>query len=308
MYQTRSAILFIIYNRPDLGLQVFEQIRKVKPPRLYVSADGPSPKRPNDLALCSEARNIVQLVDWDCEVKTLFRDENAGCKVAVSSAITWFFDQEEMGIILEDDCLPAISFFSFCDELLQKYQADTRISLISGCNLQHGRQHGNASYYFSNLTHVWGWASWRRVWQQYDGDVSGYNMEEINHQLRNIFDEPLVVESWGKIFTALQKNEIDTWDYQFALINFLNNRISVIPNKNLIKNIGFRLDATHTGNAAGKNANLPLHELDNICHPEFSTPEKNADNYTLYGDFDIYTKKRKNNSLLKRIKQILGFL
>src|SRR6187402_998951 len=127
LYQTKSAVLFIIFNRPDNTAHVFEQIRAARPPRLYIAADGPRQSRSNENSLCQQTRQIALQADWDCEVKTLFRDENAGCKEAVSAAITWFFDNEEEGIILEDDCLPANSFFKFCDELLEKYRDNSAV-------------------------------------------------------------------------------------------------------------------------------------------------------------------------------------
>jgi hypothetical protein len=305
MYQTTSPILFIIYNRPDLVNIVFEEIRKVKPQRLYIAADGPSSKKNNDSFLCEEARSITHKIDWECEIKTLFREQNAGCKIAVSSAINWFFEQEEMGIILEDDCLPSVSFFSFCDELLEKYKNDTRIRLISGCNLQHGQKHGEASYYFSNLTHVWGWASWQRVWKEYAADINHYEFESTKQALKNIFEESLIVDSWMEIVTQLQQNKIDTWDYQFALLNFLNNGLSIIPNVNLIKNIGFRNDATHTSGIDNKNANLPLHNINSITHPTFITPQKKADMYTLLADFHVEErKKNKKRSFKNKLKDL----
>jgi uncharacterized protein (UPF0128 family) len=302
-YQTTSPVLFIIYNRPDLAKLVFAEIKKVKPEKLYLAADGPSAKRTNDIILCNNARAIINEVDWNCEVKTLFRDDNAGCKVAVSSAISWFFENEEMGIILEDDCVPDNSFFYFCDTLLAKYKTDTRIRLISGCNLQNGHIHGDASYYFSNLSHVWGWASWRRVWKEYKVDLSHLELTKVRHLLENIFNEQLVTESWVQIISDLQQNKIDTWDYQFALLNLLNNGLSVIPNMNLIKNIGFRADATHTNESNNKYANLPTNEMINITHPLFMTAEKKADQYTLFKDFNIAERKnQQKKSFTKRIK------
>ena len=171
-YSTSSPVLFIIYNRPETTRQTFEAIKNVQPQRLYIAADGP--KTNKDIPLCAETKEILQSINWLCDIKTLFRENNLGCKKAVSSAISWFFDQEEMGIILEDDCLPAVDFFIFCDEMLQKYKDKDEISIISGCNFQHGKKRGDFSYYFSHLTHIWGWASWRRVWNDYSLNMDGY--------------------------------------------------------------------------------------------------------------------------------------
>ena len=156
-YHTKSPVLFIIFNRTDTTLRVLEQIKKAKPARLYITADGPRLNRPGEDVACAKAKaEVLKAIDWECELKTLFREENLGPKHAVSSALDWFFEQEEEGIVLEHDCLPANSFFRFCDTLLEKYREDTRVWLISGSNLLKGRKWGNASYYFSQLTNGWG--------------------------------------------------------------------------------------------------------------------------------------------------------
>jgi len=153
-YNTETPILFLIFNRPSTTLHVFSQIRKMKPSRLYIAADGP--RRPEEKAVCEQVREMATAVDWDCLVFKLFRDENLGCARAISEAVSWFFDREPEGIVLEDDCLPADSFFGFCSAMLEKYRNDERIGHISGGNYQRGIVRGDGSYYFSTLTHVWG--------------------------------------------------------------------------------------------------------------------------------------------------------
>ena len=271
IYKVQSPILFLIFNRPDTTLRVFEQIRRVKPNRLYIAADGPRDVKETDS--CEQARDTIKAIDWDCEVKTLFRDKNLGCKEAVSSAITWFFEQEEEGIILEDDCLPGDDFFHFCDVLLEKYRFDTRIRHISGCNLQHGQIWGKSSYYFSNMTHVWGWASWKRVWNDYDKDLNGYQEADVYQQFLKIFSEPLLADAWTQIFIDLKAGKIDTWDYQLTITNFFNNGLSIIPNVNLISNIGFGAGATHTTSVENINANISLANISHITHPQYILPE-----------------------------------
>ena len=160
-YIAQSPVLFLVFNRPDTTLRVFSEIRKAQPKKLYIAADGPRAERPNEDLLCQQTLDIFKKIDWPCEIQTLFRKENLGCKEAVSSAITWFFEREEEGIILEDDCLPAPSFFRYCDTLLEKYRFDTRIRHIAGVNHHSGKRWGDASIFFANHTHVWGWASWR---------------------------------------------------------------------------------------------------------------------------------------------------
>ncbi|HEY2581217.1 MAG TPA: nucleotide-diphospho-sugar transferase [Mucilaginibacter sp.] len=302
-YQTKSAVLFVIFNRPDTTQKVFEQIRIAKPRRLYIAADAPRANAPDDILLCEQAKAIVQKIDWKCKVKTLYKGKNAGCKEAVSSAITWFFNHEEEGIVLEDDCLPANSFFRFCDTLLEKYRDDTRIRHITGCNFQQGKKWGDGSYYFSNRTHVWGWASWRRVWVDYDVNLNRYKENEINEHLLNIYNDPLVAESWINVFNDLKAGKINSWAYQLDFSNFFNNGLAIIPNENLISNIGFDARATHTIDQNDIYANIPLAEIDEIIDPVFMLPEKQADLFVLNHDFNIAEKRRKQNLLRKKVKR-----
>jgi hypothetical protein len=292
-YATKSAVLFLIFNRPDVTSNVFKEIRKVKPPRLYIAADGARKDKENEVALCQETRNIATQIDWECDVKTLFRNENLGCKYAVSSGINWFFENEEEGIVLEDDCLPSEDFFIFCDAMLEKFRQDSRIRHIGGTNFQMGKKWGNESYYFSNLTHVWGWASWRRAWKSYDVELSNYKKIDAAHCFKNIFKDDFVVEAWAKIFYKLIANEINTWDYQWSITNFFNNGLSIIPNVNLISNIGFGVDATHTQNLTDKSSKIKIEKLSEITHPLVVLAQKEADFFTLNNEFQIEKSKRK---------------
>ncbi len=304
-YHTKSPVLFLIYNRPLLTKQVFEQIKIAKPTRLYVAADGPRPHKPGDDALCRETRDIIKSVDWECEVKTLFRTENGGCKEAVSAAVTWFFDHEEEGIILEDDCLPANSFFYFCDTLLEKYRYDTRIRHITGSNQQQGRKWGNASYYFSDITYVWGWAGWRRVWNDYDKDLLGYDEEEGKRHLSEIFNDDLVTKQWLKNFMEQKAGKIDSWAWPLTFINFFNSGLCIIPNQNLVSNLGFGEDATHTMNKASLQGNVPVAQITDITHPVFIFAEKKADLFSIGYEFGVDEIRRKNNLLRRRFKRWL---
>jgi hypothetical protein len=302
-YKTKSAVLFVIFNRPETTTRVFEQIRIAKPRRLYIAADAPRANFPDDELLCNQAREVIKNVDWDCKVETLLREANLGCKEGVSSAVTWFFDHEKEGIILEDDCLPANSFFKFCDTLLNRYRDDTRIRHITGCNLQQGKKWGNSSYYFSNRTHVWGWASWKRVWKDYDKDLKQYNSDDIKEKIQNIYQDPIVVDCWVNIFKGLKENKINSWAYQLDFTNFFNNGLTIIPNSNLISNIGFGESATHTIDKESIYANIPVTEIDEITNPVFMLPEKEADLIVLNRDFDVAEKRRKQNLLRKKIKR-----
>jgi hypothetical protein len=302
-YKAKSAVLFIVFNRPDSTHKVFDQIRKARPSRLYVAADGPRFDQEGEEQLCKKTRSIVDKLDWDCEIHTLFRDKNLGCKKAVSSAINWFFNHEEEGIILEDDCLPSDSFFGFCDILLDKYRNDARVRHISGCNFQQGQKWGDSTYYFSNISHVWGWATWKRVWNEYDLTLSGYSRHDVKRQFGNIYNDPMIIESWDEIFSQVKAGQINSWAYPLGFMNYFNNGLCIIPNENLVSNIGFGENATHTQNQDSLNANIPLHEITEIKHPIYFVPEKQADEFSLSYEFNIAEKKRKQQLLRRRIKK-----
>lgn len=304
-YYTKSPVLFLIFNRPDVTRLVFEEIRIAKPQILYLAADGPRKERETEINTCKQTREIINLIDWPCEVKTLFREENLGCKYAVSSSIDWFFQNEEEGIILEDDCLPNNDFFFFCDIMLERYRHDTRIRHITGCNLQHGKKWGSDTYYFSRNIHVWGWASWKRVWQDYDVELSRYNIGEVEAQFFKIFDEPLLVKSWKEIFINLKAGVIDTWDYQLGISNYFNNGVCIIPNYNLISNLGFGKEGTHTLNADDPHANIPLENLPCVINnPKYFLPIKEADNFILFRDFNVLKRKSKLKYKIKKILRL----
>jgi hypothetical protein len=309
-YHTSSAVLFIIFNRVDTSLKVLEEIKKARPKRLYLTADGPRIDREGEAAKCSETKSaVLKAIDWDCEVKTLFRKQNVGPKEAISSALTWFFEHEPEGIILEHDCLPANSFFKFCDTLLDKYRSDSRIWLISGSNLLAPKKFGNSSYYFSNLTNAWGWATWKRCWKDYDKDLSQCNEEDAIRALKCVFEQPLIIEEWLRIFKDTKAGKIDTWDYQAAFAQLLGHQINIISNNNLISNIGFGELAENTTDVHHKFSNIQLEELEEIKHPNFMVPEKEADLTILWEEFKIdlkikYLKKQKE--IPRRLKLWLG--
>jgi len=306
-YQAQSPVLFLVFNRPRLTAQVFSRIRAVRPSRLYIAADGPRKERPEDTAACAQVLQAVSRVDWPCEVRTLFRDENKGCRMAVSDAIQWFFEQEEEGIILEDDCYPAYSFFSFCDTLLARFRNDMRVFAVTGTNLQQGHQWGTASYYFSRYVNIWGWASWRRVWEKYDRDLLRYNVADAAAALRKIFQDEMLVADWVENFRKLQSGEIDTWDHQFNFLAFFENGLCATPNINLVSNIGFGPGATHTLNANNPHAGIPVQELEGeIVHPAVFLPEPEADYYFLKKEHDLEARWRNYRKPKQRLKRWLG--
>jgi len=196
----KVPVLFLIFNRSDTTQLVFNEIRKAQPAQLFIAADGPRKDRPEDIENCRKVREIIRQVDWDCSVSTLFRDENLGCKRGVSSAIDWFFSHVDEGIILEDDCVPDPSFFPFCQELLERYRDDERIMVISGDNLQFGRRKSQYSYYFSRCFHLWGWATWKRAWDNYDIKMELWPKIKETGRLKDILHDPNAEKYWEIIF------------------------------------------------------------------------------------------------------------
>lgn len=303
MYVTSSPILFLVFNRPETTKLVFEEIKKVKPSKIYIAADGPRKDKLDDLEKCDLVKSIVSDIDWECEVEKLFRDENLGCKYAVSSAIDWYFANEEMGIILEDDCLPSVDFFRFCDEMLQYHKNDNRVRFITGSNFQNGNKIGEASYYFSKLSHVWGWATWRRVWKDYDVELERLKNEDTLTIFSNVFQNKIIANDWNVIFNELVLNKINTWDYQLAISNIFNNGLSIIPNANLISNIGIGFDATHTFSSNGFD-NLEFSKLDSeIKHPIAYVVSNEADNFTLFREHDVENRSiKRKKTVIERLK------
>jgi len=275
-----APVLFIGFNRPDITQIVFSEIRKIKPKKLYFAVDGPRKNVEGDIEKCTKTRDIINSIDWDCELKTLFRAENLGCKVAVSSAIDWFFNNEEEGVILEDDCLPDQSFFLFCKELLAKYRNNDRIMMISGNNLQFGRKRDRYSYYFSNYGHIWGWASWRRAWKLYDVNMKLWPEVKSNKLLYNIFPEEKIASCWSRILDSVFKGEIDTWDHQLNLAIWAHNCLAIIPNENLVSNIGFGQEGTHAKDARYILNNLKTRNIKfPLKHPLHIASNRKADRF-----------------------------
>jgi len=235
----KTAVLFLVFNRLDTTKKVFEAIRQAKPPRLYVAADGPRADHPGEDEKVQAVRDyILSSIDWDCEVKTLFRDENLGCKRAVSSAIDWFFSHVEEGIILEDDCVPDQSFFPFCQELLERYRDDRRIMMISGMNYLFNKIEIRESYYFSRYYPIWGWATWKRAWSCYDINMSEWPKVGSERYLNQVYCHNKIVNFLQDIFAKAHSNQIDTWDIQWFFTCIINYSLAICPKYNLISNIG----------------------------------------------------------------------
>ena len=309
-----TPVVFIIFKRPDLTQIVFNAIREAQPKKLFVIADGP--RSPEEKFKCEQAREIIKQVDWDCQVQTNYSDINLGCRERVSSGITWVFEQVEEAIILEDDCLPHSSFFRYCQELLDYYREDKRIWCISGDNFQEGQWRGDGSYYLSNYNHCWGWATWRRAWKNYDHDLANWQAFRNGNYLKSILDGELEVKYWHNIFEKLYTmGEPNSWAYPWTFTCWQNSGLTVLPNVNLVSNIGFRSDGTHL-TSESKFAHLPVKDIQEIHHPSFVVRDKVADQYTFDNHFGglemkkadtLYGKiKRKLSPIKKQVKKLLS--
>ena len=256
----KTPVLFLIFKRLDTTKQVFEQIRKAKPPRLYIAADGPREHIEGEAEKVRAVREyVLKNIDWECEVKTLFRDKNLGCGRAVSEAITWFFNNEEQGIILEDDTLPSLSFFWFCEELLERYKDDTRIFMISGFNKQNVWKYGLYDYFFSHFGGIWGWASWKRAWSYFDLEMRDIDEFIKQNNFQNLLGKKLGRIRQDMIYNNIIVNKMDAWGYQWAYARHKNSGMACVPSVSLIENIGFGENATHT---FGSNPdNIKRHEI-----------------------------------------------
>jgi hypothetical protein len=312
MPSINTPILLLIFNRPDTTQRVMEVIKKVKPNYLYVAADGPRVDNELDTLKCEEARKtVIQNIDWDCKLITLFRDKNLGCRTAVSSSISWFFKNEVNGIILEDDTLPHPSFFLYCQTMLERYKHDERVMHISGNNFQNGILRGNGNYYFSKYPHIWGWATWRRAWSKYDVELTQWPLCKDSIQFKKWCFSQREKTYWSSIFDNTYNGAVDTWDFQWVFSILKNAGLCVMPNQNLVANIGFRSDATHTIKHHPQLADKPVSEYKLPDVTSCIAINKEADLYTLHTVFfnEVTSDKQTKlafsvlSSLLQRIKK-----
>lgn len=277
--QLSAPVLLLVFNRPSETFKSFERLRAARPERLFVAGDGPRPGHPNDAEAVEQVRTVVGMVDWDCEVKTLFRDHNLGCARAVSSAIDWAFEFVEELIILEDDCLPSDSFFAYCAELLERYRDDQRIFVVSGDNFQQRPPRTPYSYYFSRYNHCWGWATWKRAWRHFDFDMNVWPEIRDGGWLTDILHDILTEKYWTKIFDNVCAGKIDSWAYRWTFSCWAQSGLTVLPAVNLVQNIGFGEDATHCygdskHSLIAQNLDFPL------SHPPYLLADETADSWT----------------------------
>lgn len=244
-----EPVLVIAFNRPDHLAVLLERLREVQPTRVFVAIDGPRPTKTDEHERVRRCRDLVTTIDWDCHVDTLFQDHNLGCGAGVTTAITWFFTHVDRGIILEDDIIPDPTFFPYCSELLDRYENDTRVFAISGCNFvpKAALSHPELPYRFSQVPHIWGWATWRRSWANHQLDIRGWRGKLPLRTLWTRLDRSVPgTVYWASTFELLARKEVDTWDGQLVLASMASDQWTATSNVNLVQNIGFGVEATHT--------------------------------------------------------------
>jgi hypothetical protein len=310
-------VLLIMFNRPDLARRVLESIRAARPTRLYLAVDGPRVGNENDVEGTTACRGLESLVDWECQVQVLYQTDNLGCRRGVESAISWFFEHEEFGIILEDDCLPAVGFFNFCGELLERYSSDTRVMSIGGFGEVDEELFKSVSYEFTVYNLIWGWATWRRAWRLNCLTSDRLNEGLESPWLESFLGEPNAVKYWRRQMGGAIRGEVDTWDYQWRLSIWMNNGLSITPSRNLVKNIGFDERATHTVDELNNYGSHEVAEIDfPLQHPATVCRAYAVDRYLERNRFHVWKMgvrdfwwnklSRKCKSLILRIMIQLG--
>ena len=276
-----TPVAFLVFNRPDTTARVFNEIARARPRQLLVVADGPRPDRDGEAERCAAVRAIVERVDWPCDVRTNYSERNLGCRGRVSSGLDWVFGEVEEAIILEDDCLPHPSFFRYCETLLERYRDDERVTCISGDDFQ--RRNGGCrwSYYYSRFVHIWGWATWRRAWRHYDVAMRGWPAARDAGLLESVWGvDRSAVAHWRETFDAVHAGRVDTWDFQWVFACWQQGGLTILPCGNLVSNLGFGGEATHT-TGASPLAELPVQAISfPLRAPPFMRADHFADRFT----------------------------
>jgi hypothetical protein len=271
-------VALFAFARPDTTERVLAAIREARPRQLLVVADAPPADSPELAARCAEVRRLVHAIDWDCELRTHYADRHMGLNRRVETGLGWVFDTVEEAIVLEDDCRPHPSFFRFCAEALARHRDDPRVTTISGDNFDFGAGPAGPSYRYSRYPLIWGWATWRRAWRAHDPRMSRWPELREAGWLGRLFDDPHAVAYWGHHFDLTHRGE-GSWDYAWTFTSWLDGVLAVTPAVNLVSNIGFGSDATHTrDDDLSPFANLDAGEMRfPLRHPTAVAPDREAD-------------------------------
>jgi hypothetical protein len=299
-------IALIIFNRPHTTRRVLRALAKVRPARLYVIGDGPRAAIARDAEDVRRTRALLEEIDWDCDISTNFAAENLGLQHRVSSGLNWVFEQEEAAIIIEDDCVPDPSFFPFCRQLLDRYRDDSRVMAIAGNNFQDSAHTTPYSYYFSQYTHCWGWATWRSAWSLFDEEMSCWGQVREGRWLEQALNCADEASYWREILERVYLGEIDSWAYIWQFVAMTQHGLCILPEHNLVSNIGYGSDATHTQDPGSPLSALPTHPVQfPLRHPPFVIRHADADAHTYRTVYHPRTLKRRAKGGLSRLRSAI---
>ena len=286
----QTALAIFIFNRPHCTEQLVHALAVVSPANLFVIADGP--RNASDIELCKQTRAIIDQIDWPCNILKLYATSNMGCRESIPNGLNWVFEHVDTCIILEDDCIPQPSFFPFCQELLSRYKHDERVMTIGGHRSDGPNELGTESYYFSKYPSIWGWATWKEKWAKYDLSMSQWPELKNSNWLNKILKAPKAVAYWNRMFNHM-KNGLDTWDYALAYSCWLHNGLSIRSRVNMISNVGFGKDATHTHQTemADNYAN-PIDIKFPLKHPTSISIDKEMDDRIEWVSFSGMDERR----------------
>lgn len=297
-------VLLIAWRRPNTLREAIAAVRGAGPERVYVACDGPDPSRLGEVEAVTQTRQTIDSeIDWDCQIQKLYSNENLGCRYGVSKAISWFFEQEGEGIILEDDCVPHADFFPFCSELLERYRFDQTVCCVTGNNFQNGQTRATASYYFSKYPHCWGWATWRRAWRNYSSNFDFWPQWKESREWKHLFSHSRERRHWERIFDQVHAGKLDSWASVWLASVWKVGGLTATPAQNLVTNIGFGTDATHTKQRSA-NLSVPAVGLGTpMRHPAAKVAHDEADTYVFESIFN-----RGKRSKTKTAKTVANFL
>jgi hypothetical protein len=279
-------IAFSVFNRPAHTQKTFQSIREQRPDKLFIIADGPRKENANDLKNCKLVRSLLDSVDWPCAIYKNYAETNMGLKNRVSSGLDWVFSQVEEAIILEDDCLANPDFFNFCSAMLKKYKDENRVFAITGNNFQNGHQRGEASYYFSKYPHCWGWATWRRAWEKYEGQIPFWPEWKHSPEWKSMNTNDKEEIFWTSLFDKVYEGRMNSWAFPWMASLWKHSGLTVTPGINLVTNIGHGPEATNTI-TIDKMAEIPSYRFNISAYPKEIKQDITADNYVLKNTFGV---------------------
>ncbi|MCE5266740.1 MAG: hypothetical protein LLG00_02505 [Planctomycetaceae bacterium] len=304
-YRTGLPVVMIAFNRPEKAQQVLNVVRSVAPPMVLLVTDGPRPGNRADEEKCCMVRRILDGIDWPCEILRNHSERNLGCDRRVATGVSWAFEAVERAVVLEDDIIPHPSFFRYCEELLSRYADDERVMMISGTNVLGQWKQERQSYHFSYYGGIHGWASWRRAWKHFDPSISRWKDPEVRRRLRDVLVDRRQAAYRASLYDRIQ-GEADrgTWDYQWGFARLVQSGLSIVPSVNLVRNIGFDADATHTQGVWIPACDRPVGTAEfPLRHPGYMMVDREFDDRMFRAILPGWKCRVK-----KRLKGLLGVL